>query len=105
MTKYIRKDKHFRHLYNKSELEYFYLKFMTKFLTINEFYFLENTSVNFLKKNKLMAKIGRYRSRINNRCVFTGRGNAVTKKFRITRSQLRLLILSGKLPGVRKSSW
>jgi len=104
MVKYIRKDKHFRHLYNQSELEYLYLKFMVKFLNTNTFFFKENISNNS-KKIKLINKYGRYRSRINNRCVFTGRGNAVTKKFRITRSQLRLLILSGNLPGVRKSSW
>lgn len=44
-------------------------------------------------------------TRIRNRCILTGRGRAVYKKYGLCRNVFRQLALEGKLPGIRKSSW
>ena len=43
--------------------------------------------------------------RIRNRCELTGRPHGVYRKLKISRSALRELTLSGKIPGMIKSSW
>ena len=43
--------------------------------------------------------------RIRNRCEITGRPHGVYRKLRISRIALRDLALSGKIPGMTKSSW
>ena len=54
-----------------------------------------------------LAKIPRNsaRTRIRNRCEITGRPHGVYRKLRISRIALRDLALSGKIPGMTKSSW
>lgn len=44
-------------------------------------------------------------SRLRNRCILTGRGKGVFRKYGLCRNQFRQLALEGKLPGVRKASW
>jgi small subunit ribosomal protein S14 len=44
-------------------------------------------------------------TRLNRRCVLTGRSRSYYKKFGVSRIALRELSLRGQLPGVRKSSW
>jgi small subunit ribosomal protein S14 len=44
-------------------------------------------------------------TRVRSRCVLTGRGRAVYKKFGLCRNVFRQLSLEGKIPGIRKSSW
>lgn len=43
--------------------------------------------------------------RLRSRCVLTGRGRGVYRKFGICRNVFRQLALEGKIPGVRKASW
>ena len=43
--------------------------------------------------------------RIRNRCELTGRPHGVYRKLKISRIALRELTLSGKIPGMIKSSW
>ena len=43
--------------------------------------------------------------RVRNRCQITGRPHAVYRKLKISRIALRKLGLSGKIPGMVKSSW
>ncbi len=43
--------------------------------------------------------------RLHNRCALTGRPRGYMRKFGICRVVFRELALSGKIPGVRKSSW
>lgn len=43
--------------------------------------------------------------RLRGRCLVTGRGRGVYRKFGLCRNMFRLLALEGKIPGVRKSSW
>ena len=43
--------------------------------------------------------------RYRNRCKITGRSRGVYRRFGISRSVLRELVLNGDVPGVTKSSW
>lgn len=43
--------------------------------------------------------------RIRSRCMLTGRGRGVYKKFGLCRNMFRQLALEGKIPGIRKASW
>lgn len=45
------------------------------------------------------------RSRIRNRCGLTGRARGYYRKFGLSRSKLRELIMRGEVPGVTKASW
>jgi len=56
-----------------------------------------------LKLSKLPRNSAR--TRIRNRCEITGRPHGVYRKLRISRIALRELALSGKIPGMTKSSW
>jgi len=44
-------------------------------------------------------------TRVRNRCIVTGKGKGVYRKFGLCRNQFRQLSLEGKIPGVRKASW
>lgn len=44
-------------------------------------------------------------NRVRNRCELTGRPRGNYRKFKMSRIALRELALSGKIPGVVKSSW
>ncbi len=44
-------------------------------------------------------------TRVRNRCLVTGRGKGVYRKFGLCRNVFRLLALEGKIPGMRKASW
>src|SRR4051812_19899527 len=44
-------------------------------------------------------------TRTRSRCVLTGRGRAVYRKFGLCRNKFRELALLGRIPGVTKASW
>jgi small subunit ribosomal protein S14 len=44
-------------------------------------------------------------TRIRNRCYMTGRPRGYYRKFGLSRSKLRELMLRGEVPGVLKASW
>ncbi len=44
-------------------------------------------------------------TRLNRRCLISGRSRSYYRKFGISRIALRELSLAGQLPGMRKSSW
>ena len=54
-----------------------------------------------------LSKIPRNASkvRIRNRCVVTGRGRGVLRKFNLSRIAFRELSSIGQIPGITKSSW
>jgi small subunit ribosomal protein S14 len=56
-----------------------------------------------LKLSKLPKNSSKIR--IRNRCEITGRPHGVYRKLKISRIALRELALSGKIPGMVKSSW
>lgn len=43
--------------------------------------------------------------RLRNRCGLTGRPHGYFRKFGLSRNMLRLKVMQGDVPGVRKSSW
>ncbi|MDA8420336.1 MAG: 30S ribosomal protein S14 [Pseudomonadota bacterium] len=45
------------------------------------------------------------RSRIRNRCAVTGRSRGYYRKFGLSRSKLREVMMRGEAPGVVKASW
>ncbi len=54
-----------------------------------------------------LAKLPRNSSpvRLVSRCMVSGRGRGVYRKFRLSRIAFRELAHAGQLPGVHKSSW
>lgn len=96
---FIHKDILRRNLFNKLELKKLYYKFIL------------NQKKDFLGNNnniqKKLTKLSKNASkvRIKNRCIITGRSKSVYKDFRLSRFMFRELALSGRLPGVKKSSW
>ena len=44
-------------------------------------------------------------TRLRNRCMLTGRGNGVYRKFGLGRNKLREIAMRGEIPGVVKASW
>lgn len=44
-------------------------------------------------------------TRIRKRCLVTGRGRGVYRKYGLCRNMFRQLALEGKIPGIRKASW
>ena len=65
------------------------------------------TDDEFFAAQKKLAKLPRNSSkiRIRNRCSLSGRPRGFNRRFGISRITLRELALSGKIPGVTKSSW
>lgn len=61
----------------------------------------------FFAAQKKLAKLPKNSSkvRIRNRCSLSGRPRAFIRKFGVSRITFRELALSGKIPGVTKSSW
>lgn len=45
------------------------------------------------------------KTRVRSRCVLTGRGRAVYRRFGLCRNKFRELALLGRIPGVTKASW
>lgn len=65
------------------------------------------TDEEFFNAQRALAKLPRNSSpiRIRNRCSMTGRPRAFIGRFGVSRLTFRELALSGKIPGVTKSSW
>jgi small subunit ribosomal protein S14 len=65
------------------------------------------TDEQFFAAQKKLQKLPRNSApiRIRNRCSLSGRPRGFNRKFGVSRITLRELALSGKIPGVTKSSW
>jgi small subunit ribosomal protein S14 len=65
------------------------------------------TDDEFFAAQKKLNKLPRNSSkiRIRNRCSLSGRPRGFNRRFGVSRITLRELALSGKIPGVVKSSW
>lgn len=98
MNTLIIKDKKKRKLFKKKEKKNIILKslyhneYLNKGLRLQAKYNLQST-------NSLSSKIS-----IRNNCVVTGRKNFVYKKYKLSRIQLKKLILKGDIPGFVKSN-
>ena len=69
-----------------------------------------NRKLNLEERFKAQMKLSKLpknssKTRIKNRCEITGRAHGVYRKLKISRITLRQLSLSGKIPGMIKSSW
>ena len=69
-----------------------------------------NKKISLEERFKAQLKLSKLprnssRTRIKNRCEITGRPHGVYRKLKISRIALRELTLSGKIPGMVKSSW
>lgn len=67
----------------------------------------DTSDEEFFAAQKKLAKLPRNSSpvRVKNRCALSGRPRAYIRKYGVSRIQFRELALSGKIPGVTKSSW
>ncbi len=67
----------------------------------------EATDEDFFAAQKKLQKLPRNSAaeRIRNRCSLSGRPRAFNRKYGVSRITFRELALSGKIPGVIKSSW
>lgn len=63
----------------------------------------KNRESAFLMLQKLPRDSAPVRER--NRCAFTGRPRGVYRRFGISRTMLREMVMNGEVPGVMKSSW
>ena len=65
------------------------------------------TDADFFAAQKKLQRLPKNSSavRIHNRCSMSGRPRGFHRKFGVSRIQFRELALSGKIPGVIKSSW
>lgn len=96
------------------------IKYRKKFLInekknlIKKFFFvniLNNTSVDIEEKKKykifffIKNYYKNYKIKSVRRCIITGRARGVTKRFGISRMQLREFLQSGALTNFIKSTW
>ena len=67
----------------------------------------KTTDVEFFAAQKKLSKLPRNSSpvRIRNRCSLSGRPRGYIGRYGVSRITFRELALSGKIPGVTKSSW
>jgi len=95
----VEKDKKRRKIFEKHEKQRLCLKALSRDKRLA-------FSLRLLYKLKLqMFKKNSSKTRIKNRCVFTGRSRSTIRFFRMSRLQVRDLYIKGLLYGVRKSSW
>lgn len=47
----------------------------------------------------------KYKVRVRNRCMVSGRARGYMRKFGVSRIVFREMALRGEIPGVRKASW
>lgn len=95
----VEKDKRRRFLFEKNEKKILCLRALWK-----------EKRLPFSLRLFYKFKLNRFRknfskTRINNRCVLTGRGRGILKFFRMSRLQIREAHWRGFLYGIRKASW
>lgn len=93
--------------YRNKKREMMVAKYATKRAELKTIMATTDSDEEFYAAQRKLAKLPRDASpvRLRNRCQLTGRPRAFIRKFGLCRNQFRELALSGKLPGVTKSSW
>lgn len=95
----VEKDKKRRFIFESFEKERVSLKALSKDKRLPP-------TVRLLYKLKLLEYVKNASlTRINNRCISSGRRRGILREFRMSRLEVRQLQLKGFLYGVRKSSW
>jgi small subunit ribosomal protein S14 len=95
----LEKDKKRRELIGKYELQRMSLKSI-----------LSNCNLPVTFRWKAGLKLSKLpkdssKTRLKNRCILSNRSRGVLGSFRISRIELRILSGSGKISGLKKSSW
>ena len=99
MKNLIEKDKKRRYLYANTEKKYLILKYLANNLNLSK-------QIRQEAQEQLGSlSLNGSSTRLRNRCVITGRGRSVYKKFKLSRLMFRKLALQGELIGVTKISW
>ena len=99
MNKLIKKNKKQRLLFKQIEFSKIILNSITSNFLINRQTRLKIKQLHF--SFNLNGTI----SRINNRCILTGRSKSINRFFKLSRIQLRVLASNSMLPGVSKYNW
>lgn len=99
MNKLIKKNKRQRLLFKQIEISKLILNSISHNFLINKQTRLKIKQLHFL------LKVDGTISRINNRCILTGRSRSINRFFKLSRIQLRLLASNALLPGVSKYNW
>ena len=99
MKNLVERDKKRRHLVLRYEETRIILK-----------YLLSNRNLSAEVRAHAVELFGRLpkdssKTRLNSRCIVTGRGKSVSRYFRLSRIMLRMFASSGSLSGLQKSSW
>lgn len=97
---FINKDIKNRKLFKKYEKERRFYKIMQQ-----NFYLQDKMRLHFSLKNSFSLHRNSSISRVENKCILTGRSRSIYRDFRLSRMQLRHLASFGLLMGVKKSSW
>lgn len=97
----VAKDKKRRKIFSNNEMSYT----IFKALRSSDFYRSSYTVNRRISSFFYALNPYSYKTRIRNRCVMSGRGSAVYRKFRISRLELREFFGKGFLYGFRRSSW
>ena len=99
MKNLIERDKKKRQLVLKYEQKRLILKTLKANCNLSDnIRWIANLELSNLPKNSS-------KTRLNNRCILTGRGKAVLRSFRLSRIALRTLASYGVVAGFQKSSW
>ena len=99
MANFAQKDQKKRELFRKFEIQRSFLKACIQNQTFPQSLRYDLTlKLHQLKKQTSLTKCV-------NRCVFSGRGRGVLRKFKLSRIWVRDLLAKGKLQGTTKSSW
>lgn len=88
----VKRDIKRREQAKKYELKSLYIKYMQKEGEHELSYDREKSAKNSYIK-------------IRNRCIYTGKGRGVYRKYKMSRVSFRELCINGDIPGFRKGSW
>jgi small subunit ribosomal protein S14 len=100
MKHLIAKDKRFRNLFRRSEVNFLWLQALSNNRRLpfsNRLYYQDNLNNKGVKYFSYV--------KLRNRCIFTGRARSVYKFFFLTRMQLRNKASFGYFKGFKKASW
>lgn len=95
-NRYIRKDIIIRKVRRREEMKRHFLKWLITNLTV---------PFDYRFQAQVLLAEGARGTQVVHRCLLTGRGRALVRRFALSRLYFRQAALAGLLPGVRKSSW
>lgn len=106
----VRKDKNRRTLVKKFEIKRLQNKVFLQDLSLKKNSIVKNSkriNLYFFLREKAMKPIPRNssKSRVQNRCIESGRSRAVLRFCKLSRICLRDKASKGSIPGISKASW